>query len=464
MNGIRKPLKRSLLCGILLFVFVLCIVLIGAQYFTIRRSLYQQYESRIDNILNYAESLIDTDDMAECIRTGKESEQFGNMQRSLDGIKEQTGVHYLYIIIPLNTEKTDNIQNVMAAATQYEYENEPETIVHLNDLTGDAYSPETAKKYLDAYESESDSFFVNTTTFGTDYTGLRVLRDSRGEKVAALCADYDVNGIREKLWDNILDILVIIIIVGLLFASAFIVWADTNVVKPIQFLEKGVRGMAEKSHGQRNPDTMRLDLPEIRTGNEVESLAKASKNMVDDMREYVKDLLKKEKELAKLSTMAKRDPLTRVGNRNAYESFAEALQLKMSEGPQEYAILVMNTNGLKKINDEYGHDKGDLYLLKACRIICEIFRHTPVFRLGGDEFAAVMSGEDYRNRTELVKQARRELLQAENDETAAPWERASAALGITDYDRKNDRTVKAVQERAKELMVEDKRRSRKSIV
>jgi len=190
----------------------------------------------------------------------------------------------------------------------------------------------------------------------------------------------------------------------------------------------------------------------------VESLARASKTMVDDMREYVKDLIKNEKKLAKHSTMANRDSLTRVGNRNAYESFAEALQLKMSEGPQEYAILVMNTNGLKKINDEYGHDKGDLYLLKACRIICEIFHHTPVFRLGGDEFAAVMSGEDYRNRTELVKQARKELLQAENDESAAPWERVSAALGITDYDRKNDRTVKAVMERAGKMMREEKRR------
>ena len=462
MNEIRRPLKRSLLCGILLFVFVLCIVLIGAQYFTLRRSLYHQYESRISGILNYAESRIDADDLAECIRTGYESEVFFEAQRSLDGIKEQTGVHYLYIIIPLNTEPTDNIRNVMAAVTQYEYKNDPEAIVHLNDLTGDAYSPETAKRYLDAYESGTDTYFENTTSFGTDYTGLRVLRDTKGEKVAALCADFDVKEIQSQLNDNILDILVIIVIVGLLFASAFIVWADTNVVKPIRMLEKAVRGMAEKSHGQRNPDAMKLELPEIRTGNEVESLARASEHMFDDMRESVKDLLKKEKELAKLSTMANRDPLTRVGNRNAYESFAEALQLKMSEGPQEYAILVMNTNGLKKINDEYGHEKGDLYLLKACRIICEILRHTPVFRLGGDEFAAVMSGEDFRNRTELVKQVRRELLQAQTDESAAPWERVSAAVGITDYDRKNDRTVKAVMERAEQLMLEDKRRSRRA--
>jgi diguanylate cyclase (GGDEF)-like protein len=172
-------------------------------------------------------------------------------------------------------------------------------------------------------------------------------------------------------------------------------------------------------------------------------------------------LLKQEKELAKLSTMANRDPLTRVGNRNAFESFAEALQLKMSEGPQEYAILVMNTNGLKQVNDGHGHEKGDLYLLKACRIICEVFRHSPVFRLGGDEFVVVMSGEDYRKRTELVKQARRDIQQTETDGSAAPWERISAAIGITDYDRKNDRTVKAVLERATLIMQEDKKRTKK---
>lgn len=458
MNEIRRPLKRSLLCGISLFIFVLCIVLIGAQHFTIRQSLYRQYENRISSILNYAQSRIDADDLAICIRTGEESEQYRITQKYLDEIKEQTGVHYLYLIVPLNTEQNDNIMNVMAAATQYEYEYEADTLVHLNEMTGDAYSPETAKKYLSAYGNEHDTFFENQTVFGTDYTGMRVLKDSSGEKVAALCADFDVQEIRDQLRDNILDILVIIVIIGLLFASAFIVWADSNVIRPIRLLEKSVRGLVEKSHGQRNPDAMKLELPEIRTGNEVESLARASENMFSDMREYVKDLLKQEKELAKLSTMANRDPLTRVGNRNAYESFAEALQLKMSEGPQEYAVLVLDTNGLKKINDEYGHEKGDLYLLKACRILCEIFRHSPVFRLGGDEFAAMISGEDYGKRTELVKQVRRELLQTETDESAAPWERVSAAIGITDYDRKNDRTVKAVTERAEEMMRADKRR------
>ena len=49
-------------------------------------------------------------------------------------------------------------------------------------------------------------------------------------------------------------------------------------------------------------------------------------------------------------------------------------------------------------------------------------------------------------------------LQYETDETLSPWERASAAAGMADYDRRNDRTVRAVTERATRSMRGEKRR------
>ena len=460
MNKIRKPLKKSLLRRIALFMAVLCICLTGAQYFTIRRTLYRQYDRRITDILNYSMSIIDPDDLEECIRTGNESEQFRSTQENLDRIKEQTGVHYLYLIIPLNTDPTDNIRNVMAATDAYEREFATDELVSLNQLTGDAYSPEIAGKYLEAYASDTDMFFENTTAFGTDYTGVRVLKNSSGERVAELCVDFDVREIRGQLINHLLDTLVIVLIAGLLFASMFIVWADRNVIRPVRQLEEAVRGMEEKKNQSGDLSNIEFEIPEIRTGNELESLAQEFGKMTVDMKAYVRDLLRKEKEFAKLSAMANRDPLTRVGNRNAYDSFAEALKLKMTEEPQEYAILVMNTNGLREINDQFGHEKGDIYLLKACRVICETFRHSPVFRLGGDTFCAVLSGEDYRNRAELVKQVRQEMLQAETNGSASPWERVSAAVGITDYDRKTDRTVQSVLDRATAQMQEEKKKRR----
>lgn len=41
---------------------------------------------------------------------------------------ERLDIHYIYIIEPLNTEATDNIRNVIAGATQYEYENEADEL------------------------------------------------------------------------------------------------------------------------------------------------------------------------------------------------------------------------------------------------------------------------------------------------------------------------------------------------
>lgn len=44
-----------------------------------------------------------------------------------------------------------------------------------------------------------------------------------------------------------------------------------------------------------------------------------------------------------------------------------------------------------------GHQAGDEYIIGACRIICNKFKHSPVFRIGGDEFVAISEGEDYEH-------------------------------------------------------------------
>ena len=56
-----------------------------------------------------------------------------------------------------------------------------------------------------------------------------------------------------------------------------------------------------------------------------------------------------------------------------------------------------------------GHEAGDEYLKSACRIICEHYKHSPVYRIGGDEFVAILKGSDFENR-ELLKQKFDELI------------------------------------------------------
>ena len=113
-------------------------------------------------VLNYTEACIDVDDMEKCIKSGRESAIFKLLQKNLDRIKDYMEVDYIYVIEPLNTNKIDNIRNVIAGVSK-EDQDKMEQPVYLNMLTGDSYSPKEAKKYLDAYRRGKLTFFENVT-------------------------------------------------------------------------------------------------------------------------------------------------------------------------------------------------------------------------------------------------------------------------------------------------------------
>lgn len=455
MNEVKVPLKRSILAGIALLLVSLCVAVGVLQYFSIRHTFYQSYQDYIGNVLRYTASNIDVDDLARCIETGEESETFKRLQAFLDNIKDNIDLEYLYVIIPLNAEPVDNIQNVIAAVSRDEYENKGDQLVHLNQMAGASYSPATAQKYLDAYQTGELSYFVEgTEEWGTALTGLMPLYDSAGSRVAALCVDIDVSSIHNRVTEHLLNTCLIIVTIGLLFASVFIVWADRSILRPIRLLEKGVVRVTQQSHDPRDPDAIVLRVPEVDNRNEVGMLARSVEKMSLDLRDYMDSLLTKEKELARMSAAANRDELTRVGNLSAYTQYAENLQLRMTEEKLEYAIVMADVDDLKKQNTAHGHDRGNQYLKNCCAVICDVFRHSPVFRIGGDEFAVVLIGEDYQNRRELLRDARERFRRSWINEDVAPWERLSVTLGAADYQDGADKTVEDVLRRADHAMYE----------
>lgn len=455
MNTVKKPLKRTILAGILLLLASLCAAVCVLQYFSIRHTFFQSYQNYIGNVLRYTASGIDNDDLAECIRTGEESEKFHELQKFLDNIKENIDLEFLYVIIPLNTNETDNIQNVIAGVSQYEYENMSDLLIHLNQLTGDSYTPETAKKYLDAYRSGEMSFFVEQTEeWGKALTGLLPLFDSAGQPVAALCMDIDISSIRQKVMEHLLNTCLIIVTIGLLFASVFIVWADRSVLKPIRILEKNVQRVTQQSHDPQDSDDIVLRVPEIQSQNEIGALARSVEKMSEDLREHMQNVVAREKELARVSEAASRDELTRVGNLMAYNKYAANLQLKMTEEKLEFAIVMADVDDLKKQNDTHGHERGNQYLKNCCAVICDVFRHSPVFRIGGDEFVVVLKGEDYEHRRDLIRSVRDRFRQSWLNEDAAPWERMSVSVGIAEYNEASDKAVDDVLRRADHAMYE----------
>ncbi len=109
--------------------------------------------------------------------------------------------------------------------------------------------------------------------------------------------------------------------------------------------------------------------------------------------------------LAQAKIDANIDALTGVKNRHAYLEAEELMGACLEKEPAcEFAIVILDVNDLKKVNDTEGHKAGDQYLRSACRIICNIFKHSPVFRVGGDEFAVIAQGDDYNGLDGLIGQ------------------------------------------------------------
>ena len=226
-------------------------------------------------------------------------------------------------------------------------------------------------------------------------------------------------------------------------------------------------GFAERSHEQPNPDVLYYDDPYVRGNNEVESLANAISQLTEDLRSYVKNVLDAEGRVEDMKTQVKemdmlayQDALTRVKNKAWYDKVQERINEEIQCGTAEFGIIMADLNNMKKINDTYGHERGNDYIAGACHEICVVFDHSPVFRVGGDEFVVLLEKNDYINREFLLEKLKLRYADSYKDESKEPWERYSVALGMSVYEKGKDHKMKDVFRKADDLMYEDKLASR----
>jgi diguanylate cyclase (GGDEF)-like protein len=104
---------------------------------------------------------------------------------------------------------------------------------------------------------------------------------------------------------------------------------------------------------------------------------------IDQLAAHVQKL---EQERASLRWMAGHDDLTGLANRRLFHTLAPEL---LRGGECSSAVLILDLNGFKPINDTYGHDAGDEVLCEVARRMVDCLGDHLVARFGGDEFAAL---------------------------------------------------------------------------
>lgn len=150
--------------------------------------------------------------------------------------------------------------------------------------------------------------------------------------------------------------------------------------------------------------------------------------------------------------MAYTDLLTGLPNRNAFEREAEYYKTENTMHP---SILIMDLNGLKTINDSFGHSQGDNAIVQAGHFLRECFSEKGhVFRIGGDEFCAVFQEIDIDTLNLDIKNLRDKI-----DESSKELSfKLSVAVGFAMPDEKA--TFIQTFSAADNNMYEDKKRNK----
>lgn len=182
--------------------------------------------------------------------------------------------------------------------------------------------------------------------------------------------------------------------------------------------------------------------------DEVGVLTRTFRRMAEHTREHINDL----------NERANRDALTSVRNRGAFTKFIDEMQKKLDTGEigPEFAIGMFDCDDLKTINDRYGHDKGDIYLKTASKLICITFQHSPVFRYGGDEFVVILRNDDFKYRDELMESFEKNRKRI-CEEAGNEWEQVHIAMGVAVFDPAQDHSVVDTMRRADKIMYVNKR-------
>ncbi|MBR4982907.1 MAG: diguanylate cyclase [Lachnospiraceae bacterium] len=245
-------------------------------------------------------------------------------------------------------------------------------------------------------------------------------------------ATDEIDAEKNELVRDVFISVIMIALIGILTS----VIISQSIIRPLKELTKVSKKIADGN--------LKIKIPSG-SKDEVGELADSLQQTVDCLRVY----------MDRISDLAYTDTLTGVKSKTAYDEEVRRLNENIAEGFHQFGIIMFDMNGLKEMNDTYGHDAGDAYIKNSCRLICTTYKHSPVFRIGGDEFIAVLRGQDLLNSQKLMCRFY-ERMQKIVEEAKKPEEAVSVAAGMAVFKEHKDTDVQSVFKRADENMYKNK--------
>ncbi len=283
------------------------------------------------------------------------------------------------------------------------------------------------------YQSQGDpDYYINVTEYHTE--GLDWIIVSAASN----------HSFMDKVFSNLQG--TVLIMATLLVMSIFVYYVSTGrMIKPIKDL---ITAMEQLSSGDL---TKRV---EVKRNDELGTIANIFNQMADRMNELVNHLEDNVQErTSQIQYLSRHDTLTGLLNRHSFE---DTLKKYDTKAYLPISIIFADVNGLKMINDVFGHSSGDMLIKKIADILKKSCRsEDAVARVGGDEFIILLPNTEEKEVIMVVERIKAGLSGEKVNDI-----QCSIAIG---YDTKTSayEDVEKIIGNAENEMYQDKAISRK---
>lgn len=151
------------------------------------------------------------------------------------------------------------------------------------------------------------------------------------------------------------------------------------------------------------------------------------------------------------------DDLTGLLNRRGLFTIAQNQCELATRNDFDLSFIFLDVDGMKMINDKFGHIAGDEALVAIASILKKSFRSSDIIgRIGGDEFTVIVTGVPESD-NEVVTRRLQNNIASYNGRNHKPY-KLSVSTGITKYSHKNPCSIDELYSTADKMMYEQKRK------
>ena len=176
----------------------------------------------------------------------------------------------------------------------------------------------------------------------------------------------------------------------------------------------------------------------------------------------IQDITERKRAEAAIHTLSLADELTGLYNRRGFLAFSKQHLNSVYRTNKGVVVVYADLDGLKVINDSFGHKEGDRALAKTAELLKETFRSSDVLgRLGGDEFTALAAVEPDGGVEKLITRLQQKF-ERYNAQKISPY-KLSISIGVAQLEPEGTQSMEDLMAKADADMYENKRAKQQRI-